>query len=109
MKISFDLTDDVVKQLKSILNLDKFVNLVIKKVLQNQLISNDKPSKWALLAQEIENNPSLNLDGYSKQLKKDSLGLRASFIFSSDQNCPCNIGLIQITLLPYTIQASYNI
>ena len=86
MQISFDLTDDVVQQLKSIPNLDTFVNRVIKKALQNQLISNDKPSKWALLAQEIENNPTLNLDGYSKQLKKDTLELRESFIFSSDQN-----------------------
>lgn len=86
MQISFDLTDDVVQQLKLIPNLDTFVNRVIKKALKNQLISNDKPSKWALLAQEIENNPTLNLDGYSKQLKKDTLELRESFIFSSDQN-----------------------
>ena len=46
----------------------------------------DKPSKWAVLAQEIETNPALNLDGYSDQLKKDTLELRENFIFSSEQN-----------------------
>ena len=86
MQMSFDLTDDVIQQLKTIPNLDNFVNRVIKKALQNQLVINDQSLKWALLAQEIENNPTLNLDGYSKQLKKDTLELREGFIFSSDQN-----------------------
>jgi regulatory protein YycI of two-component signal transduction system YycFG len=80
MQMSFDLTDDVVQQLKTIPNIDNFVNRVIKKALQNQLVINDKSSKWALLAQEIENNPTLNLDGYSEQLKKDTLEVREGFI-----------------------------
>ena len=30
----------------------------------------EKPSKWALLAEKVNNNP-VHLDGYSEQLKKD--------------------------------------
>jgi hypothetical protein len=86
MQMSFELTDDVVQQLKTIPNPDGFVNRVIQKALQNQEIVNKKPSKWALLSQEIESNADLNLDGYSEQLKKDVLDLRADFIFASDKN-----------------------
>jgi len=86
MQMSFELTDDVVQQLKTIPNPDGFVNRVIQKALQNQEIVNNKPSKWALLSQEIESNADLNLDGYSEQLKKDVLDLRADFIFASDKN-----------------------
>lgn len=86
MQMSFDLTDDVIQQLKTIPNLDNFVNRVIQKALQNQAVANDKHSKWALLAQEIESNPALNLDGYSEQLKKDTLEVRENFIFPSDEN-----------------------
>ena len=86
MQMSFDLTDDVVQQLKTIPNLDNFVNRVIQKALLNQAVANDKHSKWALLAQEIESNPALNLDGYSEQLKKDTLEVRENFIFPSDEN-----------------------
>ena len=86
MQMTFDLTDDAVQQLKTIPNLDNFVNRVIKKALQNQAVANDKPSKWALLAQEIDSNPALNLDGYSEQLKKDTLEVRENFIFTSDES-----------------------
>lgn len=43
-----------------------------------------KPSKWALLAQEIDSNPDLNLAGYSEQIKKDALDVREGFSFPSD-------------------------
>lgn len=86
MQMSFDLADDVVKQLKTIPNLDSFVNRVITKALQNQITANVKPTKWVLFAQEIQNNPSLNLDGYSEQLKKDTLEIRENFIFSIEND-----------------------
>jgi hypothetical protein len=86
MQISFNLTDDVVQQLKAIPNLDNFVNRVIEKALQNQVATHDKPSKWALMVQEIESNPALNLDGYSEQLKKDARAVRENFIFHGDEN-----------------------
>jgi len=86
MQMSFELTDDVVQQLKMIPNPDNFVNRVIQKALQNQDIVNDKPSKWVLLTQEIESNTHLNLDGYSDQLKKDVLELRENFVFASDKD-----------------------
>jgi len=38
-----------------------------------------------MFAREIQNNSSLNLDGYSEQLKKDTLEIRENFIFSSGQ------------------------
>ena len=85
MQMSFDLSDDVVKQLKTIPNLDSFVNRVITKALQKQTAANVKPLKWSMFAREIQNNSSLNLDGYSEQLKKDTLEIRENFIFSSEK------------------------
>ena len=85
MQISFDLSDDVVKQLKTIPNLDSFINRVITNALQNQSTAIVKLSKWAMFAREIQNNSSLNLDGYSEKLKKDTLEIRENFIFSSGQ------------------------
>jgi hypothetical protein len=85
MQMSFDLAEDVAQQLKVIPNIDDFVNQVIKKALQNQTVIKEKPSKWALLAQEIENNPSLQLNGYSEQLKKDMREVRENFFFANDE------------------------
>ncbi len=70
MQMSFELTESVVNQLKSIPDPDSFVNNVIEKALQGEQRTTQKLSKWALLAQEIENTPELQLDGYSEQLKK---------------------------------------
>ncbi len=86
MQMSFNLTDDVVQQLKAIPNLDNFVNRVIQKELQNQVVTLDKPSKWALMAQEIESNSVLNLAGYSEHLKKSALEIRENFVFPSDDS-----------------------
>jgi hypothetical protein len=85
MQMSFDLTEDVVEQLKVMPNSDDFVNQVIKKALQKQTVIEEKPSKWALLAQEIENNPALQLNGYSEQLKKDMLEVRENFFFANEE------------------------
>jgi hypothetical protein len=86
MQMSFELTDAVAQQLKTIPNIDNFVNKVIQRALQNQEFESDKPSKWALLANEISNNPDLNLDGYSEQLKNDSQEVRENFSLLSDDN-----------------------
>lgn len=85
MQMSFDLTDDVVQELKVMPNIDAFVNQLIKKALQNQNKTKKKHSKWALLVQEIENNPALQLNGYSEQLKNDMQEVRENFFFASDE------------------------
>jgi hypothetical protein len=85
MLMSFDLTEDVVQQLKVMPNIDDFVNQVIKKALQSRMEVKKQPSKWALLVQEIENNPSLQLNGYSEQLKKDMREVRENFFFANDE------------------------
>lgn len=81
--MSFDLTEDVVQQLKVMPNSDDFVNQLIKKALQSQAAIEEKPSKWALLAQEIEQRNYFG--GYSDQLKKDMLEVRENFAFPSDE------------------------
>jgi hypothetical protein len=83
MLMSFDLTEDVIQELKVIPNIDDFVNQVIKKALQNRMEVKKQPSKWALLAQEIEQRNYFG--GYSEQLKKDMLEVREGFVFPSDE------------------------
>ncbi len=39
-----------------------------------------KPSKWALLAEKVDNNP-VHLEGYSEQLKKDMQEFRENAKF----------------------------
>ena len=83
MLMSFDLTEDVIQELKVIPDIDDFVNQVIKKALQNRMEVKKQPSKWALLAQEIEQRNYFG--GYSEQLKKDMLEVREGFVFPSDE------------------------
>lgn len=78
MQISFDLTEEVIQALKLIPDKDDFVNQVIKSALQKQQFQN-KPSKWATLAQEIEQENYFS--AYSEQLKKDMSTVRENFIF----------------------------
>lgn len=82
MLMSFDLTEYVIQELKVIPDIDDFVNQVIKKALQNRMEVKKKPSKWALLAQEIEQRNYFG--GYSEQLKKDMLEVRKNFFFAND-------------------------
>ena len=83
MQMSFDLAEDVVQQLRVMPNIDDFVNQVIKKALQKQTAIEENPSKWALLAQEIEQRNYFG--GYSEKLKKDMLEVREGFVFPSDE------------------------
>jgi hypothetical protein len=85
MQMSFDLTEDVVRELKVIPNIDDFVNQVIKKALQNKPAIKENRSKWGMFVQEIENNPDLQLNGYSEILKKDMQEVRENFFFSNDE------------------------
>lgn len=84
MQISFNLSEAAIQQLKNLADPDSFVDQLITKALVNQQRITDKPSKWALLAQEIDKNPELNLSGYSEHIKKDALEVREGFIFPGD-------------------------
>jgi len=64
---------------------NEFVNQAIKKALQNQTGMKEKPSKWALFVQEIENSPELQLGDYAEHLKKDMREFRENFTFPSDE------------------------
>lgn len=85
MLMSFDLTDDVIQQLKLVPDIDNFVNQVIQKALKKEIITKEQPSKWGMFVQEIENNTNLQLNGYSEQLKKDMQEVRENFFFSNDE------------------------
>jgi len=54
------------------------------KQLGNAIKPDAKPSKWALLAQEITSNPDLNFAGYSEQIKRDAKEVREGFSFPCD-------------------------
>ena len=84
MQISLNLSETTIQHLKNLSDPDSFVEDLVKKALQSQVKVEKKPSKWALLAQEIDSNPDLNLAGYSEQIKKDALEVREGFSFPSD-------------------------
>ena len=85
MQVTLNLSDDVIQQLNLMPDKDNFVNKCLKTALQNQKTMPEAPSKWSLLVKEIENNPALQLNGYSGQLQKDMQEIRETFIFSSDE------------------------
>ena len=83
--MSFNLSEAVIQQLKNLADPDSFVDELITKALKDKHKITEKTSKWALLAQEIDTNPELNLAGYSEQINKDALEVREGFIFTSDE------------------------
>ena len=82
MQININLSESTVNQLHNLPDPDSFVEEALKKALQSQAIPKSKPSKWALLAQDIEKNNYF--DGCSEQIKKDAQEVREGFNFSSD-------------------------
>jgi hypothetical protein len=62
----------------------KTVILAIRRTLQNKATVKTKPSKWALLVQEIESTPELQLGDYAVRLKGDMGELKEHFEFPSD-------------------------
>jgi len=82
MQISLNLSETTIQQLSVLPDANSFVEEVVKKALQNQVAPKSKPSKWALLAQDIEKNNYF--DGCSEQIKKDAQEVREGFNFASD-------------------------
>ena len=74
MQISLNLSETTIQHLKNLSDPDRFVEDVVTKALQNQVMANKKPSKWALLAQEIEERNYFG--GCSEQIKKDAQAVR---------------------------------
>jgi hypothetical protein len=85
MQLTFNLTDDIALQLKALPNSNEFVNQAIKNALQKQTVAQEKPTKWALFIQEIENKPELQLGDYAEQFKKDLREFEEYFTFPSDK------------------------
>ena len=85
MQITFDLSVETVKKLQSMPNIDDFIQQLINNALNNSVKVKKPLSKWALLVQEIENNPALQLNGYSEQMKEDMREVSDNFFFPSDE------------------------
>lgn len=86
MQITLNLHDDIINQIQTLTNKDDFVNEAIKNALKNNLALTKKltnTSKWALLAERVDNNPT-HLAGYSEQLKKDMREFRENCDFHHD-------------------------
>lgn len=68
-------------------NAEEAVIKILSDYLQqtNESDITEQPSKWALLVQEIENTPALQLNGYAEQMQKDMQEVRENFIFLSDE------------------------
>jgi hypothetical protein len=88
MEITLRLSDELGQQLQQLPNPDKFVSDLLKKafhptVLPEKVRPPSRPSKWAQIAQRIEEDP-VHLEGYSQQLKEDFRTFRDHFTFSQD-------------------------
>ncbi len=77
MQVTFDLPNKLVQQIQTLPNRDHFVCEALEIAIQQQ-----KPahlSKWAKIAQRIEQNP-LELNDYTDQFKQDMREVREDFI-----------------------------
>jgi len=83
MQISLNLSESTIQQLSILPDADSFVEDVVKKALQTQTEAKTRPSKWALLAKEIEERNYFG--GCSEQIKKDAKEVREGFVFPSDE------------------------
>ncbi len=84
MQLTFNFTDDIALQLQALPNSNEFVNQYIRKALQNPTVSSEKPSRWALFVEEIDNAPELQLGDYAEQFKKDLSECAEDFVFQGD-------------------------
>ncbi len=89
MEITFQLSDEIIQELRQIPNIDHFVGMVLKNALLDKSFCNHPNttslSKWGKIAQRIEDYP-LGLDGYSTELKKDIHEFRENFSFGQDRD-----------------------
>ena len=83
MQISLNLSETTIQHLKNLPDPDSFVEDVVKKALQTQTEAKARPSKWALLAKEIEERNYFG--GCSEQIKKDAQEVREGVVFSCDE------------------------
>lgn len=81
MQISLNLSETTIQHLKNLPDPDSFVEDLVKKALQSQVKVEKKPSKWALLVQEIEQGNYFN--DYSEKIKIDAKEVREGFDFST--------------------------
>ncbi len=84
MEITLTLSDDLAKQLQSIQNPNEFIAEMLANALQNYFLQSTVKSKWARIAQRVQNDPN-HLAGYSKALKQDIREFRNHFILSNQK------------------------
>lgn len=87
MEMTFQLSDEIIQQLRQLSNPDQFVGEVLKKALKDPSFHREPPtsqlSKWARLVKRIDEHPG-GLDGYSAQLQHDMQEFRENVALGQD-------------------------
>ncbi len=89
MEITIIFPDEIGKRILQLSDIDGFVSTAVTDALKNRVAQNSipdsGPSKWAKIAQRVQNDP-VHLEGYSDQLKRDMKEFRNNFEFIHDKN-----------------------
>ena len=89
MELTILVPDELGRRVRKLSDPDRFVTEALsqafKKSPKTALKESEKPSRWARLAAEIEEDP-VHLDGYSDQLERDARELREDFLFQHDRD-----------------------
>jgi len=89
MQITINIPDDIGKQIQNLPDIDEFFTLILRTALEKQNTQyhtpQSRPSKWAKIAQRVQNDP-VHLKGYSIQLQKDMKEFREKTEFNHDRN-----------------------
>ncbi|MCP4349807.1 MAG: hypothetical protein GY795_30365 [Desulfobacterales bacterium] len=87
MEITIRFPDEIGKRIIQLPDIDGFIITAVTDALKNQAdrqsISDSEPSRWAKIAQRVQNDP-VHLEGYSEQLKRDMKEFREHFEFIHD-------------------------
>lgn len=87
MEMTFRLSDEIIQQLRQLSNPDQFVGEVLRSALRDvafrKSASETPVSKWAKIAQRIEEHP-VGLNGYAPQLQQDMKEFRENFAFGEE-------------------------
>lgn len=80
MQIILNLPDDIGHELKKLPDADIFVAGLVRTALQQRKPHNEPLSKWARLAECIEET-SIGLGDYTEQFKQDMQEVREGLVF----------------------------
>ncbi len=89
VEITIRFPDEIGKRIMQLPDIDGFVSTAVTDALKNrtdrQSIPDSEPSKWAKIAQRVQNDPD-HLEGYSDQSKRDMREPREHFEFKKKKN-----------------------